>query len=120
MRKVSLFITFLAIIGLLGGCGEDTTSLSLNSDDTTDDGVIDYSPSNQEISQVYDNNSGAYYEIFVYSFYDSNNDGIGDLNGVKEKLPYLKELGISGIWLCPIMTSNSYHKYDVIDYYNID
>lgn len=127
MRKVSLFITFLAIIGLLGGCGEDTTSLlsnstasNNNSTSNSSETMYDFNPSNQKIETVYENNSGIFYEIFVYSFYDSNNDGIGDLNGVKEKLPYLKELGINGIWLTPIMPSNSYHKYDVIDYYNID
>lgn len=61
-----------------------------------------------------------YYEIFVRSFFDSNNDGIGDINGVVAKLDYLQELGIEGIWLMPIHPSPSYHKYDVTDYYNID
>ncbi|NLC96904.1 MAG: alpha-amylase [Erysipelotrichaceae bacterium] len=68
--------------------------------------------------EVYD--SDVYYEIFVGSFNDSNNDGIGDLNGVIEKLGYLKSLGIKGIWLMPIMESDTYHKYDVNDYYKID
>ncbi|AVL43738.1 hypothetical protein CEP89_05040 [Streptobacillus moniliformis] len=57
-----------------------------------------------------------YYEIFVRSFADSNGDGIGDLNGIRAKLPELKDLGIEGIWLTPIFSSPSYHKYDVIDY----
>ncbi len=61
-----------------------------------------------------------YYEIFVRSFYDSNGDGIGDLNGVTEKLDYLKNLGINGIWLMPITDSPSYHGYDVTDYYNVN
>ncbi|WP_064615415.1 alpha-amylase family glycosyl hydrolase [Streptobacillus moniliformis] len=64
--------------------------------------------------------TGIYYEIFVRSFADSNGDGIGDLNGIRAKLPELKDLGIEGIWLTPIFSSPSYHKYDVIDYYNID
>lgn len=63
---------------------------------------------------------GVYYEIFVRSFYDSNGDGIGDLNGVTEKLDYLKDLGVEGIWLMPIMPSPSYHGYDVTDYYGIN
>lgn len=69
-----------------------------------------------------------FYEIFVYSFYDSNGDGIGDLNGIIEKLDYLNDgdpgsgddLGIDGIWLMPIMKSGSYHHYDVDDYKMVD
>ncbi len=61
-----------------------------------------------------------WYEIFVYSFCDSNGDGIGDLNGVTEKLDYVAGMGFNGIWLMPIMPSPSYHKYDVTDYYQVD
>ncbi len=64
--------------------------------------------------------AGVYYEIFVRSFADSNGDGIGDLNGITAKLDYLDNLGISGIWLTPVMPSPSYHKYDVTDYKAID
>ena len=60
--------------------------------------------------------SGVYYEIFVRSWYDTNGDGIGDLNGVTAKLDYLQSLGVSGIWLMPINPSPSYHGYDVTDY----
>lgn len=42
------------------------------------------------------------YQIYPKSFYDSNGDGIGDLKGITEKLDYLKELGITMIWICPI------------------
>lgn len=66
------------------------------------------------------NNSSVYYEIFVGSFYDSNDDGIGDINGIREKLDYIASLGVKGIWLTPIHQSNSYHKYDVLDYMSID
>lgn len=62
-----------------------------------------------------------YYQVFVGSFYDSDQDGIGDLQGVIEKLDYLQnDLGISGIWLSPIHPSPTYHKYDVVDYLEID
>ena len=61
-----------------------------------------------------------WYEIFVRSYRDSDDDGIGDLRGVEYALPYLASLGIDGIWLMPIMPSPSYHKYDVTDYYAVD
>lgn len=69
-----------------------------------------------------------YYEIFVYSFCDSDGDGIGDFKGLTSKLDYLNDgdpkttddLGIDGIWLMPIMPSGSYHKYDVDNYKDID
>ncbi|TAN02643.1 MAG: DUF3459 domain-containing protein [Rhodanobacteraceae bacterium] len=64
--------------------------------------------------------SGVYYEIFVRSWYDSNGDGIGDLNGVTAKLDYLQRLGVSGIWLMPINPSPSYHGYDVTNYFAIN
>jgi len=61
-----------------------------------------------------------WYEIFVYSFQDSDGDGIGDLNGVRSRLDYIEEMGYTGLWLMPVMPSPSYHKYDVTDYYGID
>jgi glycosidase len=60
--------------------------------------------------------SGVYYEIFVRSWYDTDGDGIGDLNGVTARLDYLQRLGVSGIWLMPINPSPSYHGYDITDY----
>lgn len=61
-----------------------------------------------------------FYEIFVRSFCDSNNDGIGDIPGITSKLDYLQELGIGAIWITPVHPSPSYHKYDVTDYYDVD
>ena len=63
---------------------------------------------------------GVNYEIFVRSYADSNGDGIGDFNGLTAKLDYLKELGVGGIWLMPIMPSPTYHKYDVVNYKAVD
>jgi alpha-amylase len=60
-----------------------------------------------------------YYEIFVRSFQDTTGDSIGDLQGVIERLDYLQDLGITGLWLMPIHPSPSYHGYDVTDYYGI-
>jgi len=67
-----------------------------------------------------DYNGRVFYEVFVRAFNDSNGDGIGDISGVTEKLDYMKEMGIEGIWLMPINKSPSYHGYDVIDYYAIN
>ena len=61
-----------------------------------------------------------FYEIFVRSYYDSDGNGIGDFNGITQKLDYLQGLGITGIWLMPIFPSPSYHGYDVTDYYNVN
>ena len=75
---------------------------------------------NEVVLNIIDDSYRNWYEIFVYSFYDTNNDGIGDLNGVTAKLDYIKEMGFNGIWLMPIHPSPTYHKYDVNDYYAID
>ena len=61
------------------------------------------------------------YEIYPRSFQDSNGDGIGDLNGITERLDYLKELGVDAIWLTPCYPSPQVDfGYDVSDYKNID
>ena len=64
------------------------------------------------------------YEVFVYSFCDSNGDGIGDLPGLLSRLDYIndgnpergEDLGMTGLWLMPVFPSNTYHKYDVTDF----
>ena len=73
-------------------------------------------------------NYRTFYQIFVGSFSDSNSDGIGDIRGIINRMDYLNDgdinsgqsLGVQGIWLSPIFTSPSYHKYDAKDYYEID
>lgn len=76
-------------------------------------------------------NDAVFYEIFVRSFKDSSsgpnaNDGIGDFDGITEKLDYLNNgkndgssLGVTGLWLMPIFPSPSYHGYDVTDYQGV-
>ena len=79
-------------------------------------------------SNQINNNNRVFYQIFVGSFSDSNNDRIGDIRGIINRLDYLndgdpnsgKSLGIQGIWLSPIFSSPTYHKYDVKNYYKID
>ena len=73
-------------------------------------------------------NDATFYEVFVRSFYDSDGDGNGDINGLIQKLDYLNDgkadtttdLGVTGIWLMPIMASPTYHGYDVTDYYTVN
>lgn len=73
-------------------------------------------------------NERVFYEVFVRSFYDSDGDGIGDLDGLTQKLDYLNDgdpqtdddLGVTGIWLMPINNSPSYHGYDVTNYRSIN
>lgn len=58
------------------------------------------------------------YQVYPKSFYDSNGDGIGDIQGIIQKLPYLKELGITLLWLCPVYKSPmADNGYDVADYH---
>jgi alpha-amylase len=72
-------------------------------------------------------NERVFYQVFVRSFLDSDGDGIGDLRGLIDQLDYLNdgdpttgaELGITGLWLMPIMPAASYHGYDVIDFYDV-
>lgn len=69
-----------------------------------------------------------YYEIFTQSYCDSDGDGIGDFKGIISQLDYLndgdpnggEDLGVDALWLTPINPSESYHKYSVEDYYNVD
>ena len=61
------------------------------------------------------------YQIYPRSFYDSNNDGMGDLPGIIEKLDYIKELGADLIWIGPFYRSPmDDNGYDVSDFYEID
>ncbi len=75
---------------------------------------------NENPSNVVEWPHGVKYEIFVMSFADGDGNGKGDFKGLTSKLDYLKDLGVNGVWLMPIMPSDTYHKYHVIDYKNID
>ena len=64
---------------------------------------------------------GIIYQIYPRSFQDSNNDGIGDLRGITDRLDYIKELGVDAIWLSPVYPSpDCDFGYDVSDYVAID
>jgi glycosidase len=132
MKKkiVSIILAVCMTAALFAGCGDSTgTAGTENSGNTenSENGMEDTASGASAVSYAYeqelniiDDNYRNYYEIFVYSFYDTDGDGIGDLNGVTEKLDYIQDMGFNGIWLMPIMPSTSYHKYDVVDYCDID
>ena len=61
------------------------------------------------------------YQIYPKSFRDTTGNGVGDLNGVTEKLDYLKKLGVDYLWLTPFFVSpQNDNGYDIADYYHID
>jgi glycosidase len=65
--------------------------------------------------------TAAIYQVYVRSFADANGDGIGDLPGVRSRLPYLRNLGVDGLWLTPFYPSpDADHGYDVSDYTDVD
>ena len=119
-RHLKKLLCFVLVVMMLVGC---TPTSSPTTEPTEPDELALLEERLAQYAQLGtspDDNYRTWYEIFVYSFCDSNGDGIGDLQGVISKLDYLEELGINGIWLMPIHPSNSYHKYDVNDYYGID
>ena len=139
-KIISLALTGSIILSaLLCGCGgkktpqsgSSSTQTSVSASTQSADGSIKLPDDGGFTTVQYqfsDDKYKTYYEIFPYSFYDSNSDGIGDMNGIIQKLDYLNDgdpntrtdLGVEGIWLMPIMESPSYHKYDVTDYMKVD
>ena len=121
-RRIALFLALLTLCSLLCSCTGDEPQI----DTSTALGIMQ--KYNTALPQDIDDNYRSYYEVFVYSFYDSDGDGIGDLAGLTSQLDYINDgdpatdtdLGCTGIWLMPIMPSPSYHKYDVTDYLDID
>lgn len=124
MKKIKLtskvLIGFVAAC-LLAGCASGPKGQIVNSEAS----VTKLVPV-QSVQQKA--NQGIYYCIFVRSFADSDGDGIGDFNGITKKLDYLNDgddstttdLGVTGIWLMPIFPSQSYHGYDVDDYFDVN
>ena len=64
--------------------------------------------------------SSTTYQLLIYSFADSDGDGIGDFKGIQNKLDYLDGMGATALWLSPAYPSDSYHAYDVTDYYAVN
>ena len=74
------------------------------------------------VSGTFDGNkrSNTAYQLLIYSFADSDGDGVGDFKGIQNKLDYLDKLGVTALWLSPAHPTSSYHAYDVNDYYALN
>ncbi len=128
MKKKSCLLGLITLTALtLSGCDNSSSQESSEEEIIQPDGLeddpifLERDPAKDYTYAESSNKDGSMgYEIFVRSFYDTNNDGIGDLKGVKEKLPYIADMGYKTIWLMPIFLSGSYHGYDVIDYYKVN
>ncbi len=130
MRRLVPFLVAAALVA--AACGPDDTETAetttvappTSAAPTTTDAPTTTLPPDPEPWW----NDRVFYEIFVRSFQDSNDDGIGDIEGLISRLDYLNDgdpttttdLGITGIWLMPIMSAESYHGYDVLDYRRVD
>ena len=126
-KKIAALLLAVVMVGsTFVGCGNNSGKEGGTTEETTVDKASMtpeqyYGVDGWEASEnVLDDNYRNYYHIFVYSFADSDGDGVGDINGITSKLDYIDEMGFNGIWLSPIHQSTTYHKYDVVDYYSID
>lgn len=111
MKKLlSLLLVLCLLCSLLAACGNSADPVENNKAEASTDKYR------------------SFYQVWIGSFCDSNDDGVGDLPGLISKLDYIndgdpnagEDLGTDGIWLSPMMPSTTYHKYNVRDYYNID
>lgn len=143
-KSAGFLAALLAVSMLASGCGKsdskqgttagtqgNTAETTTAQEETTEEIKLEGQevPANiQTTLNVIEDKNRNYYEIFVASFCDSDGDGMGDLQGLISKLDYINDgdpntdtdLGCNGIWLMPINPSPSYHKYDVVDYKDID
>lgn len=99
MRKLISILLSVILITSLSSCQEK---------ETTTPSIFERSKGNTA------------YQILIYAFDSSDGDGLGDFKGVTQRLEYLKDLGITLIWLSPLHKAGSYHGYDVIDYYSVN
>ena len=149
LRRTKFIAAVLSGIVFLTGCGSafspgDTWNNPIAAEAVTEapddralsDGAVEGTEAAEDAEEVadaapdkvIDDYYGTTYEIFVGSFADSNGDGIGDLNGIRERLDYLNDgdpasrtdLGVNALWLTPVFPSPTYHKYDATDYCSVD
>jgi glycosidase len=99
MKKLITILSSICLLVSLSSC---------NNVETTTPAVFDPTKGNTA------------YQILIYSFNSSDGDGMGDFKGITERVNYLKDLGITLVWLSPLHKASSYHGYDVIDYYSVN
>ena len=134
MKKILSFLLCASMLGccVLSGCGNTASSESKSSSKAEESSKSDSEKTEDPVksgkavasTDKYRN----VYQIFTQSFCDSNGDGIGDFKGIISQLDYLNDgnpgggddLGVDALWMTPVNPSESYHKYSVEDYYNVD
>ncbi|MCP9235908.1 alpha-glucosidase [Lewinella sp. JB7] len=101
MNRLFLFLClFLLLLGCARNTEPSTAATEVASDDWWKEAIV--------------------YQIYPRSFQDTNGDGIGDLNGIIERLDYIRDLGVTAVWLNPIYSSpNDDNGYEISDYRNI-
>ena len=125
-RFISLILAFTIVFSVISMTSCDYFGNENNG--TGDDSNVGDDTPHVPVLDPVDDNYRTFYQIFVGSFSDGNGDGIGDLQGIINRIDYLNDgditagddLGVQGIWLSPIFSSPSYHKYDAKDYYQVD
>jgi len=122
-RFCAVCLIFAFVLSLCG-CGAEDPSGKYEVNSKRGEAIVNDAGEPRNVS----GNNNIFYHVFVGSFSDSNQDGTGDLKGILNRLDYINDgddasglsLGAEGVWLSPIFTSPSYHKYDAADYYEID
>ncbi len=136
LRSVAALLALGLATGLLAGCGRPAlptaipTATSAAAAGQTASAAVATKPAASSAVAPENAwwNDTVFYEVFVRSFQDSDGDGIGDLQGLIDRLDYLNDgdptttddLGVTGIWLMPVAQSPSYHGYDTTDYYTVE
>ncbi len=121
MRRAPLAALVLALLLLLPACSDDDDPRGPTTPGGGGGEIEQPGPTSWYHDKVW-------YEVFVRSFQDSDGDGIGDLQGLISRLDYLNDgdpstdtdLGVTGLWLMPIVESPSYHGYDATDYRTVE
>ncbi|MBN2263722.1 MAG: hypothetical protein JW735_12450, partial [Prolixibacteraceae bacterium] len=109
MNHLKIFIAAIVLAFLLSNCAQKTQETEMK---ITGECTVPAAP-----DWVH---NAVFYQIYPQTYYDTNGDGIGDLNGIIEKLDYIKSLGVTALWLNPFFESPFRDAgYDISDYYKV-